>query len=117
SNPPSGTPVTPGQIIQYTITYTNCKQEPVKLVDTIPPDTIYVPGSASDGIAPGADGSLVWPIPASPNPGGSGVKTFKGGVSAPQCHNQRKVINRAGLLSPGRPPVISNVVTHPVKCP
>ncbi len=32
----------------------------------IPMDTIYVPGSASDGIAPGADGSLVWPIPASP---------------------------------------------------
>ena len=41
------TPVTLGQIIQYVITYTNCTQAVVKLVDSIPADTIYVPGSAS----------------------------------------------------------------------
>src|SRR4029453_2176112 len=117
ANPANGTIVSPGQIIQYTIPYPKCKQEPVKLVDTIPQDTIYVPGSASNGIAPGADGSLVWAIPASPTPGSSGVKPFKGRVSDPQCHNQRKVVNRAGLLIPGAPPVISNVVTHPVNCP
>jgi uncharacterized repeat protein (TIGR01451 family) len=117
ATPPNGTIVSPGQIIRYTITYTNCKQEPVKLVDTVPQDTIYVPGSASDGIAPGADGSLVWAIPASPNPGSSGVKTFKVRVSDTQCHNQRTVFNRAGLLIPGQLPVISNVVSHPVKCP
>jgi uncharacterized repeat protein (TIGR01451 family) len=117
AQPAAGTPVTPGQIIKYTINYTNCKQETVKLADTIPFDTIYVPGSASDGIAPGADGSLIWTIPAAPGAGSSGSKTFKVRVSDTQCHNQRTVVNRAGLLISGSLPVISNVVTHPVICP
>lgn len=117
ADPATGSPVTPGQIIKYTITYTNCRPEPVKLADSIPADTIYVPGSASDGIAPGADGSLIWTIPATPNPGSSGTKTFRVRVSDTQCHNQRTVNNRAGLLIPGQLPVTSNVVTHPVTCP
>ena len=64
SNPPSGTSVTPGDIIDYTITYTvsndpACKEPTgIRLVDTVPADTIFVPGSATGGISPGADGSL-----------------------------------------------------------
>jgi uncharacterized repeat protein (TIGR01451 family) len=117
ANPANGTAVVPGQVIQYTITYTNCQQIPVKLIDTIPQGTLFVPGSASDGLAPGADGSLVWPIPASPAAGSSGTKTFRVLVSDTQCQGQRLVSNRAGLLIPGQLPVTSNVITHPVTCP
>jgi len=112
STPPDGTPVNPGDIIRYTITYTNCESE-VKLIDSIPLDTIYVPGSATGGGILTADGSLIWAIPA----GGNGSVSFKVRVSDTQCHNQRRVVNRAGMLIPGKAPVISNVVTHPVICP
>lgn len=119
AEPPDGTPVAPGQVIKYTITYSfsdnpDCKpyQREAKLIDSIPADTIYVPGSASDGIIPTADGALIWGV----GPAG-GSKTFKVWVSDTQCHNQRRVVNRAGLLIPGYPPIISNIVTHPVTCP
>lgn len=118
--PPAGTPVSPGDVIAYTITYLfsnspNCENpERAKLVDSIPLDTIYVPGSASNGITPTADGALVWDItPAA----GSQTKTFRVRVSDTQCRNQRTVNNRAGIVLPGAPPVISNVVSHPVECP
>ncbi|MFL5801298.1 MAG: hypothetical protein ACJ8CR_06110 [Roseiflexaceae bacterium] len=117
ADPASGTTVAPGQVIRYTITYINCQQIPVKLVDKIPPDTLYVPGSASDGIVPGADGSLVWPIPASPALGSSGTKTFKVLVADTACRNERRIVNQAMLLIPGGAPVLSNIVTHLVRCP
>lgn len=113
SNPPGGTAVVPGSVIEYTIEYSNCRLNEARLVDSIPADTIFVPGSASDGVVPGADGSLVWPIPAN----GNGTKHFKVLVADTQCYNQRTVNNRAGLLLPGEPAVVSNVVSHPVNCP
>ncbi len=113
ANPADGTVVTPGSVILYTISYTNCRPTAAKLVDSIPLDTSYVPGSASDGIVPGADGALVWPIAAN----SSGTKSFKVLVDDTQCFHQRKVNNRAGLLLPGEPAVVSNVVSHPVNCP
>ncbi len=113
SDPASGTTVEPGDVIRYTITYTNCEQVEVKLVDTIPAHTDYVPGSATAGATLTVDGSLIWVIP----PGGSGSVSFKVLVSEAQCNNQRTVSNRAGLLIPGKLPVPSNVVTHKVECP
>ena len=113
ASPPPGTTVTPGQTILYTLRYTNCKGIPAKLVDSVPADTIFVPGSASDGIAPGADGALIWPI----GPGESGTKSFKVFVADTQCNNQRAVVNRARLLLGDGAALESNVVTHPVECP
>ncbi len=113
SDPPDGTPVAPGQVIKYTITYVNCIKERGKLVDSIPADTLYVPGSATGGITPATDGALIWDVGAST----SGSQSFRVWVSDTQCNNQRRVVNRAGLLIPGYPPIISNVVTHPVTCP
>lgn len=120
SNPPSGTPVAPGDVIEYTITYTvstdpTCKNPTgIRLVDTVPMDTIFVPGSATGGISPGADGSLVWAVTPAV---GAQIAHFKVVVSENQCVDQRTVNNRAGLLVPGALPVISNVVSHPVNCP
>ena len=113
ASPPAGTAVAPGDVITYTIRYTNCKQETVKLVDTIPTGTIYVPGSASDGIPLGSDGALVWAIPASEN----STKTFKVKVDKRACEAQT-VSNKATLLFAGGTVALSSaLVTHPVTCP
>jgi uncharacterized repeat protein (TIGR01451 family) len=120
ANPPAGTPVQPGDVIEYTLKYqiisnVDCVTPPtgITLVDTIPLNTVYVPGSASGGIAPGGDGSLVWPVSSSSAPLS---KTFKVVVSETQCRDQRMVNNRAGLLIPSYLPLPSNVVSHPVTC-
>jgi uncharacterized repeat protein (TIGR01451 family) len=119
ANPPNGTPAQPGDVIEYTITYqiisnVDCKPESgIQLADTIPLDTTFVPGSASDGISPGGDGSLVWPVSSSAGPL---TKSFKVVVSENQCQDQHAVKNRAGLLIPGYLPLPSNVVSHPVTC-
>jgi len=120
ANPPAGTPVAPGDVIEYTINYVfsddpQCENpESGRLIDFIPPDTIYVPGSASDGIDPTADGALVWPVtPAA----GTQTKTFRVRVSDTQCVNQQRVNNQARLISGVAPPVQSNLVSHPVECP
>ena len=112
--------VHPGDVIEYTITYTLSNdpvcQSPMEatLIDSIPLDTIFVPGSAGPGVVPGADGSLVWTV----TPGAaSQTKTFKVVVSENQCADARMVNNRAGLLVGSNPPVISNVVSLPVDCP
>ena len=54
--PAANSPVSPGDIITYTILYTygdkNCNNNgDAKIVDSIPIDTTYVPNSASDGIS------------------------------------------------------------------
>lgn len=119
AEPPAGTTVEPGQVIRYTITYTlsnnpNCQNGQAKIVDVIPPDTIFVPNSADDGIAPGPDGALIWTV----SPGGaSGTKSFKVLVNDTQCTNQRTVVNQARLLPSVGAPLTSNIVAHPVKCP
>jgi uncharacterized repeat protein (TIGR01451 family) len=119
ASPAGGAAVAPGQVIKYTVTVTfsnnpDCKNTAAKLVDSIPIDTTFVPGSATDGISPGPDGALIWIITPSASPI---VKTFEVVVSQNQCDNQRTVNNRAGLLVSGYDPFISNVVSHPVTCP
>ena len=107
-------------MIENTITYTYSDAQgcgnpaEATLIDSVPLDTVFVPGSAGPGVVPGADGSLVWTVtPAS----GPQTKKFKVVVSENQCVDQRMVNNRAGLLVGSSPPVVSNVVSHPVTCP
>ncbi len=124
ADPPADTSVSPGQTISYTLTYTysnspNCPQNnakpgDAKLVDTLPPDTVFVPGSASDDSAPAGDGALTWTIA----PGASaGTKSFKVVVADSQCHNQRTVLNQASFHRSDGVVLTSNQVSHPVECP
>ena len=121
ANPPSGTTVVPGQIIEYTINYVwsddpNCPTADLltRIIDFVPQDTIFVPGSAGPGIAPQPDGSLMWPV--TPGPGTQSV-SFRVRVSDSQCHNQRTVNNEARLLVPFASPESSGIISHPVDCP
>jgi uncharacterized repeat protein (TIGR01451 family) len=118
ANPAAGTPVAPRTVITYTITYTlsndpTCNNPTnAKLVDAIPADTLFVPGSASDGISPGADGALIWLVPQ-----GSGLtKSFQVTVSDTVCNGQQTINNTAMLLASGIAPVTSAVVSHPAAC-
>ena len=113
ADPPAGTPVAPGQTIVYTITYTNCREERGKLVDSVPTDTLYVPGSATGGATLTADGALVWDVGA----GTSGSVSFKVLVDKRLCSDASKVFNRAQLLIPGTAPLLSEGLVHPAKCP
>ncbi|BCX03012.1 MAG: hypothetical protein KatS3mg053_0950 [Candidatus Roseilinea sp.] len=119
ATPVSGTTVTPGAVIEYSISYAiNPSGGPIcpkegKLVDVVPADTAFVPGSASDGISPAADGSLTWSV------AGTGMKTFKVIVLDTVCRPgvRRTITNKAVLYLPSYLPVPSNVVTHNVQCP
>ena len=112
--------VVPGGVITYTITYTfsnstACKIPATgKIIDYIPTDTSFVPGSASGGITPAGDGSLIWTV----TPAGSDqTKTFKVTVSDTQCAHQRTVNNQANLLVSGFAPFPSLIISNPVTCP
>lgn len=112
--PPAGTNVTPGQTIEYTLTYSNCKDRRGRLVDSVPLDTTLVPGSITGGGALAADGAVQWDVGAL----ASGSVKFKVLVYDTVCRkNPRQITNRGGLLIPGEAPVVSNVVQHPVTCP
>ena len=120
--PPDGATVQPNDVIQYTLTYTmsnakGCQDRLGKLVDVVPTNTIFVPGSASDGIAPAPDRSLTWVVgPALATPV-TGTKSFKVIVSDSACREQLRINNQATLSDGVHAPVQSNVVSHPVKCP
>lgn len=86
----------------------------IRIIDFVPADTMFVPGSATGDITPQPDGSLQWPVtPASTMQSVS----FKVRVSDSQCHNQRTVNNQARLLVPFASPESSGIVSHPVDCP
>ena len=76
--------------------------QPAKLIDSIPPDTTFVPGSATGGIAPVADGALNWTVNPSATPQ---TFIFKVVVDESQCSDPRQVTNRAGLIRNGLPAV------------
>lgn len=117
-NIPAGTPVNPGDVIVYTISYTFSNDPACKLpregrlTDYVPAGTMFVPGSASDGISPGPDGLLAWSITAA---SGTQTKTFKVQVGDNAC-NLGQVNNRATLEIPGIVPMTSAVVTRTVVC-
>lgn len=120
--PADGTTVTPGSVIRYIITYsinptggTNCPKE-ARITDKVPDDTLYAPGSASDGIAPAGDGTLTWVAT------GTGTKEFKVTVLDTACRQTAAgapiglIKNQATLHLAGFLPVQSNIVTHKVQC-
>ena len=115
--PPDGTPVKPGDTITYTITYKvnpGCTIEKGDVMDRVPIDTLFVPGSASGDIRPNFDGILMWGFVNL----GSGTysQTFQVKVMDTQCHNQRRVNNVAWIAST-QGIVYSNPDSHPVDCP
>ncbi|MCB0081177.1 MAG: DUF11 domain-containing protein, partial [Caldilineaceae bacterium] len=120
AEPADGTAVNVGDVITYHLQYTvkdtqACASARALLEDAIPADTLYVPGSASDGIAPGGDGVLRWNIgPLAP--GATGEKKFEVYVTDAQCNNQRRVNNQARVVS-SVGLFTSNLVSHPVTCP
>jgi len=120
ASPPHGTPVRPGDTIRYTLSYTITPNCPVDLLratlrDPLPEDTLFVPGSASNGVTPNADETLVWHL-GTLSPGGTGSKTFDVEVLDTQCADQRQVNNTASLIS-SEQAAHSNLVSHPVDCP
>ena len=119
--PAPGSSVTPGAIIAYTLTY----QLPIKpgsvcpadgkLVDVVPLGTVFVPGSASDGISPGADGVLTWTVGASTD---VQTKTFKVQVTDTACTANNIISNVAELRPSAAAPLVSTpATTHTVSCP
>lgn len=119
--PADGSTVAPGAVILYKIDYAinpagspNCPKE-ARITDKVPDDTMYVPGSASDGIAP-VGGTLAWVVT------GSGTKEFRVTVLDTACRQTAAgapigiIKNQATLYLPGFLPVLSNVVTHKVQC-
>ncbi len=118
--PASGTPVTPGSVIVYTLTYSyvnTCPKLPngVKLVDPLPPNVLFVPNSATDGISPAADGSLTWSVTPSSS---AASKSFRVYVPDSACQpDHPPIVNQAQLVIQGSPAVTSTLTTHPVTCP
>ncbi len=119
ANPASGSLVAPGAVIEYTLTYhlialQGCPDSG-KLIDVVPTGTIYVPGSASDGISPGADGVLTWTVGTSPSPL---TKTFKVQVMDTICTGNKIIGNVAELRPSAATPLTSTpAISHPVDCP
>ena len=112
--------VTPAQEITYTIHYTYnsaavCNNVgSAKIIDFVPTNTAFVPGSATGGITPGADGALVWSV----LPGaGSRSVSFAVTVAPARCANQPTISNQASLLAYGFAPLVTPALSNLVDCP
>jgi hypothetical protein len=119
ANPDTSSPLPPGTAITYTLTYSlassvSCPMSTGKLVDVVPAGTLFVAGSASDGISPGADGVLTWAVSA---PAASLTKHFKVLVMDTACTGNDIITNTAELRPSGVVPLESNSVTHSITCP
>jgi uncharacterized repeat protein (TIGR01451 family) len=115
--PPEGTLVTPGMVIQYTLTVTfssdpRCIVPNATLIDSVPIGTVFIPDSATDGIFPVADGTLIWTLPNSPTPV---IKVFSVLVDNSACM-KNIISNRATVQIPEANPYQSNFVNHQVQC-
>ena len=118
--PASGTPVTPGQAIKYTLTYT-VSQNPLcdtvrsELIDHVPDFSLFVPGSATDGISPNFANTLIWNLGPLAH-GTTGSKSFTVSVLDTGCREQLPIRNIAKLQT-NLGVFVSNITTHPVTCP
>lgn len=112
--PPAGTSVAPGDTIEYTLSYTNCKDRRGRLLDSVPVDTTLVPGSVTGGGTLAPDGAIQWEIGALAN----GSVTFTVLVYDTVCRKgQPQISNQATMLLAGEAPIASALVQHPVTCP
>jgi hypothetical protein len=119
ANPPVTSVVPVGGVIEYTLHY-QLKPAPVgtscptigKLVDMIPFGTAFIPGSASDGIAP-AGGVLTWSVGTST---GELTKVFRVNVTENVCAANKKVANFAELRPSGAAPLASATLVHDIAC-
>jgi hypothetical protein len=120
SVPPSGSSVAPGGSITYTLTYTvgasQCAGfQQSLLVDQVPANTLFVPGSAGAGKTPNFEGALVWDL-GFLTPTSSGSKTFKTSVLDTVCNGPQFITNTAQMRTP-LGTYDSNVTSHKVTCP
>ena len=89
ADPPEGTAVSVGAVIRYKLQYNvkdlnACRLARAGSEDKIPDGTLFVPGSATDGVTPGADGVLRWDLgPLAP--GAAGQKEFRVEVGDAIC--------------------------------
>jgi hypothetical protein len=121
AEPPSGTTVTPGTAITYTLNYTvsnstQCSIVRSELIDQVPNFSLFVPGSATDAISPTFANTLIWDLIPPLKPGETGSKSFTVSVLDTGCREQLPIRNIAKLQT-NLGVFVSNPTTHPVKCP
>lgn len=119
-DPPSGSIVYPGDIVDYTLTYT-CSTYSITatnayLLDTVPDHMVYVPNSIQ---GPGANDSsaplLRWEL-GTLAPGDSGQVSFSAMVA--DTYNEPVLLSNQGeVYSEDGPGRFSNVVTHEARLP
>ena len=117
--PVAGSLVAPGTVIEYTLTYHLIDKPDCpltgKLVDVVPYGTVFVPGSATDGISPGSDGMLSWAVGTSLAPL---TKKFSVQVMDTACAANQIISNVAELRPTAATPLSSTpATTHTVNCP
>ncbi|HEU0132002.1 MAG TPA: DUF5979 domain-containing protein [Mycobacteriales bacterium] len=112
ADPVSGTAVTDGDTIEYTVHYANDGNvaDEITITDAIPAGTTYVDGSASDG-GTLAGGTLSWHLTA--GPGTSGDVSFSVTVDD-ALPDPTTVVNQAVLEQVGPKITRSNKTEHPV---
>jgi uncharacterized repeat protein (TIGR01451 family) len=110
SDPASGTAVTDGATITYTLTYANAGNIPadVTITDTVPAGTTLVAGSAGDATVTGS--KLTWERTIAA--GGSGAVSFRVTVNAGLP--DPTTIRNVALLHGDDGDTPSNEVVHPV---
>jgi hypothetical protein len=119
ATPPNGSAVHPGDAINYTLAYTvtdnaQCATLRSLLIDRVPDFSLFVPGSATDGITPNFANTLVWDL-GPLTPGTTGSKSFKVSVLDTACRSG-VVINTAKLQT-NLGTFTSNTTTHKLVCP
>ncbi len=120
ATPVSGSTVQPGDAIHYTLAYTvantaGCATQRSVLMDKVPVNTLYVPGSASDGITPNFEDNLIWDLGPLAQ-GATGSQQFRVSVMDTACRRQEPITNTARLQN-DLGVFTSNTTTHPVNCP
>ena len=117
ADPPSGSTVSPGDKITYTLTYENVgtgTATGVVISDRAPPGTTLVPGSITGG-GTVSDGVITWNI-GTLSPGDSGNVSFAVTVND-DVADGTVIINKATIDSKETECIVSNKTEHIVEVP